>query len=167
MPTAQPTNNFACDRALKAALVAGVPEDLQPVLREIFRRADRLAFMQVADRQEAIRDLEAYCKEQPCIPWASEERSRHVVVRIYKRGESVISVARAVWACVHVVSQQGEQLGSEEELHHTCAKNGNQRTGHGACINPAHLIRGDHRTGIQLRDARAKLDRILKRGGIQ
>lgn len=161
---ALPTDNFACDRALKRTLIAGLAEEHQPLLKEIFRLADRLAFMQLQDRQEAILELNTFCKAQPCLPWTGDESTRHVIVRIYKRGDTVISVARAVWACVHVVPEQGViNLEPHEELHHTCARNGAKGTGHGACLNPSHLIRGDHQTGAELRKARAKLNRILGR----
>ena len=160
---ALPTDNFACDRALKRTLVAGLAEDHQPILKEIFRQADALAFIR-GDRTQAIQDLIAFTKTQPCLPWTGEERSRHVIVRVYKKGDTVISVARAVWACVHVVPEQGSiNLEPHEELHHTCAKNGAKSTGHGACLNPAHLVRGDRKTGTELRKARAKLNRILGR----
>jgi hypothetical protein len=167
---ARPTDNFACTRGLKNSLITGCqhPE----ILREIIRQADRLAFTPVDDRPAAINAFKAFCAsvqtgvgpEGSCLLWQPEDdRIRHVVVRDYRRGESVVSVSRAMWACVHVVSQQGPQLGAEEELHLVCRQNGRANTGWGACLNPAHFIRGDEQTRHELKQARELLDRIYSR----
>lgn len=154
MSHGHPTTHIACTRALKKVLIAGLAEDLQPILRDVFARADRLAFTPAVDRPAAILAFDAYCETLPCLPWFSDERTRHVEVQIYRHGPAVVSVARAVWAVVHVVSQQGPDLGADDELLHRCCTNGDTNTGQGACLNPAHLFRGDAMTRVQVMHAR-------------
>ena len=143
MPTRRSTHAFACDRALKRELVehCSHPE----ILLEIIQRADRLAFMAPRSeaRDQAIYALAEFWNAQPCILWTPphDEHSRHLTVRIYKHGTAVISITRVIWACVHVVPEQGPQLEADEDLLHSCGNVPHKNTGWNACLNPGHLVR--------------------------
>ena len=161
----RPTDNFACTRALKKSLIEGSTNP--DLLREIIAMADRLVFTPPDQREDAIVVFQSFCEAAPCILWTPEDdRIRHVTVQIYSDRETVISVSRAMWACVHTISQQGEQLRANEQLHHTCEKNGRPHTGWGACLNPSHFIRGDAKTNIKLKLARAALAEVFTRAGV-
>jgi hypothetical protein len=151
------TDTFRNLRRTAKELAAGCshPE----IFAEIVAKANALAFLPVDDRDAAIFALDVFMRSQPCIIWQPEdEDQRHITVEITREREPiVVAVSRAAWAVAHVVSQQGRGLLGTEELQHTCGKNGHVGTGYGVCINPSHLVRGNHQTREQLKQVRKTL----------
>lgn len=154
------TDTFRNLRRVAKELAAGCSQP--EIFAEIVAKANALAFLPVGDRVNAILDLNAYMASQPCIIWQPEDKDqRHILVDITREDQRiVIAVARAAWACVHVVSQQGPGLRGHEELQHSCGKNGHTGTGYGVCINPTHLVRGNYLTREQLKKVRQTLRRV-------
>jgi hypothetical protein len=65
-----------------------------------------------------------------------------------------------VWAATHVVTEQGRDLTIEDEVIRSCGHNGTHSSGHGACMNPAHLIRSNTATRLALMFARKTMRSI-------
>jgi hypothetical protein len=121
------------------------------LLADIFDRARGLVF-----GRGSVLEFDAYCRQQPCILWQPEDLTqRHVTVRVTREQDPiVISIKRVVWTICHTVSAQGPPLGGDEEVLHTCGRNGNHNNGHGVCLNPVHMVRGSCENRTALRQAR-------------
>lgn len=140
--------------------------DQPALLREVIQRAERLAFLRPGpERASHLAAFDAFCEGLPCLIWQPQDSTKcHMDIAVTREIYPVIiSVSRVIWTIVHVVSEQGPLLRGYEELLHFCGKNGAPHTGHGACINPAHLLRGTQETRTQLKDAR----RTLREIGVQ
>lgn len=135
------------------------------LMRDIITRAERLAFTPLDQRAAAILALEIFCREAPCILWQPlDPKQRHIEVQIHGANSSkndervIVSVSRIVWTAYHVVSQQGDiGLATDDEILHSCGKNGAVSTALGVCLNPAHLIKADRFLRLQLSKTRKRL----------
>lgn len=104
-----------------------------------------------------------FCAELPCIFWEpSDPDQRHVTVAVTREMErKLTTISRAIWVITRqVISAQGPALRGHEEVLHSCGNNGNSSSGHGACLNPAHLVRGTVGARIKLKVARTLLKRV-------
>lgn len=148
------TTTFRIDRRKRMEVISQCSHPA--VLTEIFRRADALVFVPKADRALAVEDFRSFCHEQPCIVWQPEDQTqRHITVVVTREAEEKITtVPRLVYTITHVVPEQGGPLMGDEEVLHTCGRNGNNSTGYGTCLNPDHLMRSDEEGRMQLAEIR-------------
>lgn len=74
-----------------------------------------------------------------CTTWIAEGR-RHfdVGLRNGRGRRSIVHVRRAAWA----IAFPHDPVQADEEITNTCETHGNNDTGEGICVNPAHLIKG-------------------------
>lgn len=153
------TGTIRLDRQAIKEIVANCSEP------EIMREILQVKTWDLAMGRISLLDFQAYCRSLPCIFWQPEDGTqRNVTVRIAGEVDRVmIKVTRVVWTACQITSDQGTMLGAEEELLHTCGNNGHHSSAKGACLNPAHLLRGDEKTRQDLRKARAKFDKVMKR----
>lgn len=121
------------------------------------------ASREVAFRRMTVDAFNEFCAAQPCVLWTPEYP--HLIdVRIRRKIETTpIRVTRIVWTITHVCSLQGEMLRGHEELHHDCGNNGHANSGQGACLNPAHMIKG----GAEVRKELRKVRDIMQRRGLR
>lgn len=155
MSRGRDTHRLIIDRRVLDTIVDGCsrPE----TMRMIFDAARELAFGRLT-----VFEFDLICKEQPCIFWNPPDGGYQIHVRTRDTTEpTIISIARVVWAAVHVRSEQGPDLLGSEELLHSCGNNGVANTGHGSCLNPAHLWRGDEKKRKHLQ----KIRQIMKHDG--
>lgn len=158
MSQGRDTHRLIIDGKNIKALVNGV--DNPALLREVFRLVRELAFKRIT-----VDQWTAACNMMGCILWKPEDPTdRHMTVRTRDQMEPVlIKITRVMWTATYVCSEQGPELRGYEELHHSCDNNGDSSTGYGACLNPAHLWRGDAATRLQLRQMREVMHRAGQR----
>jgi hypothetical protein len=144
------TQRLICDRKVLAEIVAGCSEPA--IMTEIFRLVREMAF-----RRISVAEFNRYCESQPCIFWQPVDiDARQISVRSRDHGAKkvLVKVARVLWTIVHVCSEQGPELLGTEEVLHTCGHNGHSSSSRGACLNPAHMIRGTVAERLKLRQVR-------------
>lgn len=127
-------------------------------LKAIFEKSRDIVF-----GRSTVAEFNAFCQAQPCILFQPDHPSQvHVEVMIAERPNRVIiSVTRIVWTIVNVVKEQGPWLLGSEVLLHTCGHNGAASTGHGACLNPAHLFKATDDDKNRLATARKTLREVM------
>lgn len=81
--------------------------------------------------------------EGGCTTWRAEGR-RHIDVEIYGQVDhGICCVQRLAYAIAHMGDRGPSAFVAEdEEVTCTCGTQGNANTGDGACVNPAHLVKG-------------------------
>lgn len=152
------THRLIIDGKIIKKLVASC--DNREAMVEIFRLVWELAFKRIT-----VAQFDAACQLMPCILWKPDDPTeRHMVIRCVDEQEPVlVSIARIVWRATHVCSEQGPDLRGHEEVLHSCGNNGINHTGYGACMNPAHLWRGDADSRVHLKQTRELMRRAGQR----
>lgn len=144
------THNVRVDRQLLQEILAGVSD--RDTIEVIFSLTRDLALGRIT-----LQAFDDFCAELPCVFWQpSDPDHRHIAVAVTRELErKLITISRAVWVVTRqVISAQGPALRGSEEVLHKCGHNGNPSTGYGACLNPAHLVRGTEKERLQVANAR-------------
>lgn len=149
MSRGRDTNTLRIEKDVLAEILRNCSDP--STLGLIFGLTKDLAF-----RRISVEEFDAYCGEQPCIFWQPDDpNQRHVDVRVTRETERVmIHVCRIVWTVCHVTAEQGEPLRGHEELLHSCGHNGAVSTAFGACLNPAHMVKGTPESRLALKKIR-------------
>lgn len=123
-------------------------------LRAIFHFA-----WEVALRRILPEHLIEYCMAQPHVLWQPEDLTqRHVNVRLtHSTEETLVHVHRIVWIATRDLTAP---LHGNEEILTGCGLNGENSTGRGCCLNPAHLLRASAKTRVQLSRARTTFESL-------
>lgn len=153
------THNVRVDKQLISEILTGCSD--RDTIEVIFSLTRDLALGRIT-----LQAFDDFCAELPCVLWQpSDPDQRHITVAVTRELErKLITISRAVWTITRqVVSAQGPALRGSEEVMHKCGHNGVSSTGYGACLNPAHLLRGTEKERLRVASAR----RTAREVGVQ
>lgn len=124
------------------------------IMRGIFKLAWEVALNRCLPEY-----LIEYCMAQHHVLWQPEDLTqRHVNVRLaHSTEETLIHVHRIVWIATRDLTKP---LHGNEEILTGCGLNGENSTGRGCCLNPAHLLRANAKSRVQLHRARTTFETL-------
>lgn len=156
MSRGRDTSTIRIDRKVLTEILQNV--DQPEILSQIFLMAAGLPL-----RRNTVEEFERLCNDAPCILWRPEDvTKRHVTVHITRQTDrTMVHVCRVVWRIVHTVPELGPMdLRSHEEVLHNCLSMQEKNTAFGACLNPAHMVRGTSESRTELKVFRALARKI-------